>query len=221
MQVRIITLFFLLASALPFNAVGGTGDVEREVKKLEQAYESFKDMQAGFKQETTSGAVAVVQHAAGRVFFKKKGKMLWKYETPEEQLIFLDGKTLWFYLPAEKQAMKNNFSTVPQHIVGDLFRGRIDILAKFKACFAARGPQETTEQIMLELAPIEPDPTLSKIVLWIDPTNYMVRRTVMLDAFGNRTELIFQDIVVDQGLPDTLFVFTPPHGVDVFEPPQL
>jgi outer membrane lipoprotein carrier protein len=205
---------------LPMNAVGASGDITQEVKKLEQAYESLKDMQADFQQETRSGTIAVVQRAKGQVYFKKVGKMLWKYETPEEQLIVLDGKTLWFYLPAEKQAMKNNFTTLPQHIVADLFRGRMDVLSKFRASFIQRTPDDTSDQVILELVPIEYDPTLSKLVLWLDPASYLIRKTSLLDAFGNRTELMFGDIKVDHGLSDSLFTFTPPSGVDVFEPPQ-
>ena len=220
MKLIITACAALLLSILPMNAVGATGDIAQEVKKLEQAYESLKDMQAAFQQETRSGAIAVVQRAEGRVYFKKVGKMLWKYETPEEQLIVLDGKTLWFYLPAEKQAMKNNFTTLPQHIVADLFRGRMDVLSKFRAQFMQRTPDDTSDQVILELVPIEYDPTLSKLVLWLDPASYLIRKTSLLDAFGNRTELMFEDIKVDQGLSDSLFTFTPPGGVDVFEPPQ-
>jgi outer membrane lipoprotein carrier protein len=220
MKLR-ITAFLMLLVSLPLNAAGDTGDVVREVKKLEQAYESLKDMQAVFQQETSSGAIAVVLQAAGRVYFKKVGKMLWHYETPEEQLFLLDGKTLWIYQPAEKQAMRNNFSIIPQHIVADLFRGRMDVLSKFRVDFVPREPDDTSDQVVLELVPIETDPTLSKLILWLDPTSYLVRRSSLTDTFGNRTELTFQDIEVDQGLPDSLFTFTPPRGVDVFELPQL
>lgn len=221
MMPWIVAMIGALVVMLPMNAVGDPGDVGPAVKKLEQAYESLHDMQAVFQQETSSGAIAVVQQAAGRVYFKKVGKMLWHYETPEEQLIVLDGKTLWFYLPAEKQAMRNNFSIIPQHIVADLFRGRMDVLAKFRVSFVPRKADDTGDQVMLELVPIEPDPTVSRLIVWLDPISYLVRKTSLTDGFGNRTELMFQDIKVDQGLSDSVFVFTPPSDVDVFEPPQL
>jgi len=220
MKLRISVLLILLA-LFPLNAFGDSGAVELEVKKLEQAYESLQDMQAAFKQETKSGAVAVVQQAVGRVYFKKTGKMLWKYEAPEEQIIVLDGKTLWFYLPAEKQAMKNNFTTIPQHIVADLFRGRMDVLSKFNATLMPQLSGSTDSRVQLELVPIEPDPTLSKLVVWLDPTSYLIHKTSLTDAFGNHTDLLFEDISIDQGLPDSLFTFTPPNDVDIFEPPQL
>jgi len=220
LHAGVITLLSAL-TIVPCNAVGNSGDVALEVKKLEHAYESFQDMQAAFEQKTVSGAVAVVQQAAGRVFFKKAGKMLWHYKTPEEQFIILDGTTLWFYLPAEKQAMKNNFSIIPQHIVADLFRGKMDVLEKFKVQFALREPGDAADQVKLELVPIEPDPTVSKLILWLDPVSYLVRKTLLTDGFGNRTELLFQNIKVDQGLPDSVFIFKPPNDVDIFEPPQL
>jgi outer membrane lipoprotein carrier protein len=73
---------------------------------------------------------------------------------------------------------------------------------------------------VIELIPVEPDPTLASLVLWLDPATSMVRKSRLTDAFGNRTELTFEDIRVDQGLADALFEFTPPPGVDIFEPPQ-
>lgn len=220
MVLRLAVLLCVMVSALPLNAFAAD-DVAQAVKKLEQAYEALKDMQTVFQQETRSGAVGVVQKAAGRVYFKKIGKMLWKYETPEAQHIILDGKSLWVYLPEEKQAMHNNFSSIPQHIVVDLFRGRIDIQSKFSVSFAQPQAGETPGQVMLVLVPIEPDPTLSRLVLWLDPQRFLVRKSSLTDAFGNCTDLTFEDIRVDQGLSDELFAFSPPPGVDVFEPPQL
>ncbi len=208
-------------AVLPLSAAAGSTDVAQQIARLEKAYETLQDMQAAFQQETVSGAVAVVQQATGRVYFKKQGKMLWKYETPEEQHIILDGTTLWFYQPEEKQAMKNNFTVVPQHIVVDLFRGRIDILQRYRAAAVAPDPEDTSGFLVIELAPIEHDPMLSRLVLWLDPESFLVRKTALFDAFGNRTDLAFSDIKVDQSLPDSLFAFTPPPGVDVFEPPQL
>jgi len=221
MKLGIVAILVVLVAVLPTIAVGDTGDVARDVKKLEQAYESLQDMQAVFLQETKSGAIAVVQQAAGRVYFKKGGKMLWHYETPEEQLIVLDGKTLWIYQPAEKQAMKNNFSIIPQHIVADLFRGKMDVMDKFKVASVPRGTNDVSDLVALELVPIETDPTVRTLMLWLDPVSYLVRKTALTDGFGNLTELTFQDIKVDQGLSDSVFTFTPPSDVDIFEPPKL
>ena len=216
----IINACAALLMCLPLSAFGASADVAQEVKKLERAYEALKDMQASFQQQTSSGAVAVVQQASGRVYFKKQGKMLWKYEAPEEQHIILDGKTLWVYQPEEKQAMKNNFTTVPQHIVVDLFRGKIDILERYRAAFAGSAAGDDGSQIVIELIPVEPDPTLASLVLFLDPATSLVRKSSLTDSFGNRTELTFGDIRVDQGLADSMFEFIPPRGVDIFEPPQ-
>lgn len=220
MRSAIVVMLVVLAAALPVCSPAAP-DIASEVAKLEQAYRQLGDMQAVFRQQSISGAVAVARQASGQVYFKKQGKMLWKYETPEEQHIILDGTTLWVYLPEEKQAMKNNFSIIPEHIVLDLFRGKIDILKKFKAAFAERGPGDAHDAVLVELVPLEPDPTMTGIILGLDPASYLVRRSVLTDAFGNRTELEFRDIMVDRGLPDSLFEFTPPKGVDVFEPPQM
>ena len=106
-------------------------EIDRCISKLENRYESMKDFHAFFIQETRQASIKMSRKAEGEVFFKKGGKMLWHYKTPEVQKIILDGKNLWVYLPEEKQVMKNNFSTIPSHIVVDLFRGKIDIQGHF------------------------------------------------------------------------------------------
>jgi outer membrane lipoprotein-sorting protein len=38
---------------------------------------------------------------------------------------------------------------------------------------------------------------------------------------GNRTLLKFSAIIIDKGLSDSLFMFTPPPGVEIYEPPAV
>ncbi len=104
-----------------------------------------------------------VEKGSGSVWFKKPGKMLWEYKTPQAQKIILDGKNLWFYVPEDKQVMKNNFSTIPQHIVVDLFRGKIAIQEKFKVSFIQEEMKNSRKEISLELIPLAYDPTVKKL----------------------------------------------------------
>jgi outer membrane lipoprotein carrier protein len=62
---------------------------------------------------------------------------------------------------------------------------------------------------------------MTKLTLWIDPKEYYILRTSLEDEFGNRTVLKFFNIEIDKGIDDTLFQFTPPPGVEIFEPPQF
>ena len=201
-------------------ASAAQSEIDRCVKALEKQYGTMKDFHADFTQETHLASIQRVEKGSGAVWFKKPGKMLWEYKTPQVQKIILDGKTLWFYVPEDKQVMKNNFSTVPQHIVVDLFRGKIAIQEKFKVAFIQEELKNSRREISLELIPLAYDPTVKKLTLWVDPEKFYIMRTCLEDEFGTRTILVFSNIAIDKNTPDTAFEFTPPPGVEVFEPPQ-
>jgi outer membrane lipoprotein carrier protein len=196
-------------------------EIDRCVKALEKRYGTMKDFHADFTQETHLASIQRVEKGSGAVWFKKPGKMLWEYKTPQVQQIILDGKTLWFYVPDDKQVMKNNFSTIPQHILVDLFRGKIAIQEKFKVAFVQEEMKNSRKELSLELIPLSYDPTVKKLTLWVDPEKFYIMRTCLEDEFGTKTILVFSNIAIDKNTPDTTFEFTPPPGVEVFEPPQM
>ena len=43
------------------------------------------------------------QEAAGHLYLKRSRMARWEYTSPEEQLFVSDGKTVYFYVPADKQ----------------------------------------------------------------------------------------------------------------------
>lgn len=223
--MKIMIFFLSVCAAITFTfqttVCCAESEIDRCISKLEKQYETMKDFHADFEQETHLASINRVEQGKGSVYFKKGGKMLWEYKAPEEQKIILDGKNLWFYLPKDKQVMKNNYSTIPQHIVVDLFRGKINIREKFNVTPVQQDQQGKKADIVLELVPKEYDPTVKKLTIWVAPEAYYIVRTQLEDEFGTRTVLKFLKIEIDRGIKDSLFEFTPPKGVEVFEPPQM
>src|SRR6202163_4378124 len=75
-------------------------DVKTIVNRLETRYRSARTLQATFLERyTENGRVARVE--AGIVYFRRPGKMRWEYESPEKNLFLVDGKSAWFYVPAD------------------------------------------------------------------------------------------------------------------------
>jgi outer membrane lipoprotein carrier protein len=70
------------------------------VKSFEARYRAAKTLQATFLERYTENG-AVVRTEAGTAFFRRPGKMRWEYEAPEKDLFLVDGKTAWFYVPAD------------------------------------------------------------------------------------------------------------------------
>lgn len=221
-KIFYITFFFVLMLFLFCTPVFCVqSEIEICITRIEKQYETMDDYQAHFEQETHLVSLKQVEKATGKVYFKKGGKMLWEYKKPTVQKFVLDGKNLWLYLPEDKQVMKNNFSAIPKHVVFDLFRGKINIQQKFKVSFIQNVIKDKKTEIVLELIPLVYDPTITKLTLWVDPDNYHVTKSFLENEFGNKTVLKFSEIKVNTGIDDSFFEFTPPPGVEIFEPPQL
>jgi outer membrane lipoprotein-sorting protein len=68
---------------------------------------------------------------------------------------------------------------------------------------------------VLDLVPKAPTPLLTRLVLSIDPKDYIVRQAVLYDQLQNTVTMTFTKVTPNAGLQDSLFVFTPPAGAAV------
>jgi outer membrane lipoprotein carrier protein len=68
--------------------------------KLEARYRGSHTLAATFLERYSENG-RVVRSEAGIAYFRRPGKMRWEYESPERNLFLVDGKTAWFYVPAD------------------------------------------------------------------------------------------------------------------------
>ena len=110
----------LLAPALPGVSRGdasppagepsaGEACIESTVAAIQRRYGAVRDLRSRFVQETRSvalGGPGAVSVSSGTVTFAKPGRMRWSYEAPEESLVVSDGRWLWIYDPANREAQR-------------------------------------------------------------------------------------------------------------------
>jgi outer membrane lipoprotein carrier protein len=217
-----IAAFLIVAhNSLLLHDTGAAADSDACIRGIEARYAAMKDLKAQFTQETTIGSLKRVEKGEGSVYYKKGGKMYWEYAKPSVQKIYLDGKNLWVYLPEDNQVMKNDTSRLPSDITLDLFAGKLKIKEKFFVSQASDVAQDKKDSAILKLIPKTAHPNLKSLTLWIDRKNSYIYQTSLEDEIGNTTVLKFSHIKIDTGIDDSLFMFTPPPGVELFEPPSL
>ena len=78
-----------------------TGDVQAVVRALEAHYHSAVSLKAAFLERYSEDG-KVVRVESGTAYFSRPGRMRWEYESPETKLFVADGKTAWFYVPADR-----------------------------------------------------------------------------------------------------------------------
>lgn len=85
---------------LALAALGSAPDAKSVREKLEARYRNARTLQASFL-ERYSESDQLARQEAGLAYFRKPGKMRWEYQSPEKNVFLVDGKTAWFYVPAD------------------------------------------------------------------------------------------------------------------------
>ena len=206
-----IALVALLALAAPAAAQNPT--LDDVIRGVEGAYGKMNDLKAEFNQSALNKSLNQTIDAKGAVYLKKGGKLRWEYTEPSKQEIVSDGKTIWIHTPQLNQV---NTGPAPEALSGPA-GSFLSGLGKLRQHFNVRflnpaQPKDGDGNIVLNLTPKQPLPTMSRLILSLDPKTWEARKAVVYDQFENTVTMTFTKLAVNTGLPDKLFVFTPPKG---------
>lgn len=206
-----IALVALLALAVPAAAQNPT--LDDVIRGVEGAYGKMNDLKAEFNQSALNKSLNQTIDAKGVVYLKKGGKLRWEYTEPSKQEIVSDGKTIWIHTPQLNQV---NTGPAPEALSGPA-GSFLSGLGKLRQHFNVRflnpaQPKDGDGNIVLDLTPKQPLPTMSRLILSLDPKTWEARKAVVYDQFENTVTMTFTKLAVNTGLPDKLFVFTPPKG---------
>jgi outer membrane lipoprotein carrier protein len=208
-----------LAAVLASGAVAiAAPTLDETVAALEQAQRRVTDLKAPFQQSAHNKTLNQTIDARGTLYLKKPGRLRWEYQTPTPQEIVSDGTRLWIYTPELKQV---NVSAAPAALAGpagSFLQGLGQVREHFDVRFLNPAqPSDPAGLVVLDLAPKRPQPLLARLIVALDPRNWLVRQAIVHDEVGNTVTVRFGDTVVNSGLSDGLFVFVPPPGVAVVQ----
>ena len=196
-------------------AFGATG--QEVLSEIQSRYEKTNDSEANFLQEYIGKIMKGAPKGEGKVYFKKKGMMRWDYKVPNQRLIS-NGQTLWFYRPDDNQVMVSEVSKVIQEKTPLAFlTGEGNLSRDFNLLSFNEAVSPKEDHYVVELAPKEAFPGLSKLSLTVDKRTYFVVQADVIDEMGNVTRTRFMDIKTNLNLPDSHFHFTIPPGAEVLK----
>jgi outer membrane lipoprotein carrier protein len=197
-------------------AAGGAQTLEEVVAGLEATYARAQDLRADFSQVAHNRSLGQDIRAEGTVYLKKGGKMRWEYRRPSPQQIVSDGKSLWVYTPELNQV---NTGEAPQALAGpagSFLAGLGRVREEFHVRFLNPAAKvDASGRPVLDLTPKAPTPLLTRLVLSLDPKDFVVRQAVLYDQLQNTVTMTFTRVAMNAGLSDALFAFTPPKGTAV------
>jgi outer membrane lipoprotein carrier protein len=182
---------------------------EALARRIEARHRGVKDLTARFVQTYRSGAIGREVVEKGELSIKPPGRMRWEYREPEKKTFVSDGKASYFYVPADKQVIRREQAD-SRDLPAMLLSGHADILSTFEAALetAPSGRQR------LRLTPKKAEPEIEHLYVDVDE-QARIHAILVVDAQGNRSQFVFDDIRENVGLSDRLFRFEVPRGVEV------
>lgn len=236
MGLRQFLLGAVVLAALVVPAPGFAASVAEVVATLEKGYASLRDLQASFSQRTELAAVKKTQAGSGELFIKRgSGSAMFRfnYVKPPQQIVS-DGKTVWYYLPENRQVMTMD--------AGSLFAGGGGValayltgIGEVSKDFTARLVGEGRDakgNYLLELVPKKQGQAFQKLHLTVSgravdelaksgtvTTPFPIVASVVFDPLGNRTLIEFSKVRTNRGMSSSQFTFKVPAGVEVVTNP--
>lgn len=207
--VLLMALAFLLLPAV--SAADAT--LDEVIGRIEDRYAKLDDLKASFHQTAFNKSLNQAIPAEGTVYLKKGGKMRWEYAAPTPQQIVSDGKSIWIYTPELNQV---NVGEAPKMLAGpagSFLAGLGSLRAHFTVRFLNPARKTSDEgNYVLDLRPKKPEPSLRRLVIEVDPRDWLVHNAEVYDQFDNTVRMRFTKITANAGLPDWLFAFVAPKG---------
>lgn len=216
-------LFALLAVLNAPLAAPVALDAPTVVARIQGYYAGTRKLSAEFNQEYTATTFGRKSLSGGRLLVAKPGKMRWDYKTPEKKYFISDGTTLWVYEEAAKQAYQQSLSDQILPVAVTFLYGKGDLATEFDAALDADARYGAKGDLVVKLTPKKPDAQYKNLWLVVDPADFHVKESIILEASGNLNHFTFGNLKQNEQakVPDSLFKFTPPAGVRVIKPEDV
>jgi outer membrane lipoprotein carrier protein len=209
--VELLTALALTGAVLaPPPARTPNPEAEAVARRIERRHHTVSDLTARFVQTYRSGLIGREVVEKGVVSIKRPGRMLWEYREPEKKTFVADGKSFYFYVPADKQVIVRSQAR-DKSLPALLLSGQSNLLGEFEVSLDEMAPLGMKR---LRLVPRKADPEVEWVTLDVDASD-RIRAIAVMDVQGNRSRFEFDGIKENVGLKDSLFNFRAPSGVEV------
>src|SRR5713101_5172368 len=226
MSSRVQPLFLLLL------LVTTATDVKNIVHRLETRYHSARTLQATFLERYVENG-RVVRTEAGIAYFRRPGKMRWEYQSPEKNLFLVDGKSAWFYVPADHTVTRvparqsTDWRTPLALLAGEMKVSRVcariepaidekpespDHVVLF--CKVRGAGSDARKQGSQDLSAQSGNTSEAVFFEIVEDSGELVR-VLVREAGGAAVEFHFTNWQLDPPVDDALFHFRAPSGVAI------
>jgi outer membrane lipoprotein carrier protein len=207
----------LIVSASTASPAWQRGELDELVRRIETRYGRMRGMAADFEQ-TYTGAGARVRRESGRLFLQRPRLMRWEYDPKPGKLFIVNGREVWFYVPADREATHADAQNVSDARFPFLFLlGNTNLRRLFRSISLVEQPQGSSarpDTRTLRLVPRTNASNLRELFLEVF-TDGRISRIRITDEAGAVSEVSLSNVRENYVAPADAFQFRPPPGVTV------
>ncbi|MEW6109610.1 MAG: outer membrane lipoprotein carrier protein LolA [Nitrospirota bacterium] len=184
-------------------------DADENVLKIQKAYENIKDIKGSFTQKNIIKDLNRTDTYRGEFFIKQPFKMKWIYKGKASHDLTINNDMVLIYKKGDNQAYKSKFySETYGRTPVALLSGFGNINKEFN--ISGNGSS-------LLLRPKNPMGNITSIGIKLSDEGFPIHSFTIKDGNSNIIEIELKDIKTNTGLKDSLFEFSLPKGVNIFE----
>jgi outer membrane lipoprotein carrier protein len=201
-----VILLPVLSLYAAFVLAGNSGPARSELERFASGLDRF---QADFTQTVKSQDGRIQDQTHGKVWLQSPDKLRWVYLGEFPETIVADGNNIWIYDESLQQVtvkpQSDQAADSPLMILVDV--------SQLDQQFQVTEMGDYEEMLLLELKSLDSESEFERILLGLSSDG--IRMMAMEDAFGQRTEVRFENMLKNPPTEPQQFEFTPPEGVDV------
>jgi outer membrane lipoprotein carrier protein len=202
--IRLLCASVLLVALAPAHA-----DQAASTKRLTGLLNQAETLTGRFSQLSLDGSGTQLQETSGELTLKRPGQFRWHTDAPMEQLLVSNGKKVWLYDPDLEQVTIQELDQRLTHTPALLLSGDVSTISEnFEVSH-----KEAGEVVDFTLKPKAKDTLFDNLRLSF--RNGVINDMQLIDSVGQRTNILFMGVKMNQPLKADLFTFEIPEGADV------
>jgi outer membrane lipoprotein carrier protein len=206
------------ASAATCIGLSATPGVDQAVSCVQWVYDQSRTFQSAFQQQFTVKAYATQKSSSGQVYFEKPGKMLWKYDNPQNNRVVSDGAVIKVYEANNQQMYEQAIEKSQYPAALSFLTGTGSLTSSFNFTLTPGAQLGFSGGYVLVGAPLQATPAYSKVLFYVDLGTSQVRRVMIIDGQGNRNRFDFVNPQFNLAISPGTFQYTPPPGTTIVRP---
>lgn len=201
----------LLVAALSLGALQAQADDQVAIARLTEMLNKAQTITGRFSQLTLDGSGTQLQETSGELVLKRPGLFRWHTDEPMEQLLVSNGQKVWLYDPDLQQVTIQTLDQRLTHTPALLLSGDVSKISEnFEITHKEGG-----DVVDFILTPKSKDTLFDTLRLSF--RNGVINDMQLIDSVGQRTNILFLGVKMNQAIDAAQFDFKVPEGADVIQ----